>query len=168
MSTLNEKANLLRFTKSVMRKAADMLVALSARLADAERERDIALNHNELLSDGIELAQSVAKKAEAEREEFRDCLARQCGKTMVANAKIERLEARIAEYKTDREYIHGFNAGWEEGRAVLETALRFYGRESNWRSATMYMCGHAGASQAEVDRGAKARAAIAKETNDVT
>lgn len=46
--------------------------------------------------------------------------------------------------------------------AALEEALRFYARENCWRSSGMYMSGKSQASQAELDRGEKARKALGK------
>lgn len=40
------------------------------------------------------------------------------------------------------------------------SALEFYANNYSWRSSTVYMCGHSGASSAELDRGNKARAAL--------
>ena len=42
----------------------------------------------------------------------------------------------------------------------LREALRFYARENSWRSSGVYACGHSQASSAELDHGAKARAAL--------
>jgi hypothetical protein len=42
----------------------------------------------------------------------------------------------------------------------LREALEFYAKEYNYRSATVYMCGHRGAHNIDSDRGNKARAAL--------
>lgn len=46
--------------------------------------------------------------------------------------------------------------------AALEEAMRFYARENCWRSSGVYMSGKSQASQAELDRGNKARLALGK------
>ena len=35
-------------------------------------------------------------------------------------ARAEKAEAHIAEYKTEREYIHGFNAGFDEAKEQMK------------------------------------------------
>ena len=48
----------------------------------------------------------------------------------------------------------------------LRGALQFYARKYNWKSCGVYMCGHSNPSSAEIDRGNKARAALAGDSHD--
>ena len=50
--------------------------------------------------------------------------------------------------------------------ARLREALQFYAREYNWKSCGVYMCGHSNPSSAEIDRGNKARAALAGDSHE--
>lgn len=48
----------------------------------------------------------------------------------------------------------------------LRDALQFYARENSWKSCGMYMSGRPNPSSAEIDRGSKARAALAGDSHD--
>ena len=48
----------------------------------------------------------------------------------------------------------------------LREALQFYARKYNWKSCGVYMCGHSNPSSAEIDRGNKARAALAGDSHE--
>lgn len=50
--------------------------------------------------------------------------------------------------------------------AELEGALKFYADKNSWRSPTIYMCGHRGKAQVDIDGGERARAALAKKPPD--
>ena len=46
----------------------------------------------------------------------------------------------------------------------MREALEFYAKENNWRSCTVYMCGHGAINcNAMADKGAKARAALSQQ-----
>ena len=45
----------------------------------------------------------------------------------------------------------------------LARALSFYASKNAWRSATVYMCGHSGPSQAVLDGGRRALRALSQE-----
>jgi hypothetical protein len=50
----------------------------------------------------------------------------------------------------------------------LSAALAFYADERNWRSVTVYMCGHGEIDCAVMaDKGSKARTALGKDASDV-
>jgi hypothetical protein len=49
---------------------------------------------------------------------------------------------------------------------ILVEALKFYAAERNWQSASIYMCGHSGYTNAQIDGGNKARVALEKFNNE--
>lgn len=50
---------------------------------------------------------------------------------------------------------------WEAENKRLREALGFYAREANWRTTTKYMSGRSGQTSVEIDRGSRARQALA-------
>ena len=58
--------------------------------------------------------------------------------------------------------IHTMDATRAEANTIeeLRDALRFYAREANYRSTTMYMSGQSGKTAIEIDAGSKARKAL--------
>ena len=48
--------------------------------------------------------------------------------------------------------------------ARLREALAWYANENNWRTSTVYMCGHSGTSNVTADGGKRARATHSGET----
>jgi Lar family restriction alleviation protein len=62
---------------------------------------------------------------------------------------------------TRAETIAAWNTRHTATAEALEV-LRWYAKENNWRTSTVYMCGHSGSSNVTADGGKRARAAIAK------
>ena len=57
-------------------------------------------------------------------------------------------------------------AEYAERVAVLEGALQWYANPNNWRTSTVYMCGHSGTSNVTADGGNRARAALTEPTDE--
>lgn len=96
-------------------------------------------------------------------------------KALVANLRDEDSYYRIQEKhwcidgeELERQRLAAADLIETQAREIerLRGALQFYARENSWKSCGMYMSGRPNPSSAEIDRGDKARAALAGDSHD--
>lgn len=80
--------------------------------------------------------------------------------------RIEALSAENERLRQELDRCRASNAVMDNTVAELTKVLQFYARENSWRSCGMYMNGRPNPSSAEIDRGAKARAALERIGDD--
>lgn len=107
--------------------------------------------------------------ARDERQSARDALADYEIYLQPVLDHIDALEARVEKDAENSNKLFNIAVHHEDRADAAErqrdeaiAALKFYARAYNWRSSTVFMCGHSGQSSAELDAGNKARQALAQ------